>query len=109
VQTIRSVSKDRPDFYLTLGDDFSIEQLINRQTLSQEQLVIVRIGPTAGLWASIGQHPRKWGCMLVKKGQHLTATSHLLLQRLEPLLESLYSVAQPHAASPGRRDENTPR
>jgi len=34
-QTMRNVAKDQPDFYLTLGDDFSIERLIERQMLSQ--------------------------------------------------------------------------
>jgi hypothetical protein len=38
LQTMRNVSKDRPDFYLTLGDDFSIERLIDRQMLSQDQV-----------------------------------------------------------------------
>ena len=35
VQTLRHVAKDSPDFYITLGDDFSIERLIERKTLSQ--------------------------------------------------------------------------
>lgn len=37
-QTLRNVAKDQPDFYLTLGDDFSIERFINRQSLSQENI-----------------------------------------------------------------------
>jgi hypothetical protein len=36
VRTLHNVSKDRPDFYLTLGDDFSIERLIEQQALSQD-------------------------------------------------------------------------
>jgi hypothetical protein len=35
VQTLRNVAKDAPDFYFLLGDDFSIERLMERQTLSQ--------------------------------------------------------------------------
>lgn len=38
VQTMRNVAKDQPEFYLTLGDDFSIERLIDRQMLSQDQV-----------------------------------------------------------------------
>ncbi|MEI8063936.1 MAG: fibronectin type III domain-containing protein, partial [Verrucomicrobiota bacterium] len=34
-QTLRNVVQDAPDFYLTLGDDFSIERLIERQSLDQ--------------------------------------------------------------------------
>jgi hypothetical protein len=35
VQTMRNVEKDRPDFYLTMGDDFSLDRLVNREDLSQ--------------------------------------------------------------------------
>lgn len=38
VQTMRNVEKDRPDFYLTMGDDFSIDRLVNRETLSQSEV-----------------------------------------------------------------------
>jgi len=34
-QTLRNVAADRPDFYLTMGDDFSIERLIAGQAPSQ--------------------------------------------------------------------------
>ncbi len=34
-QTMRNVEKDRPDFYLTMGDDFSLDRLVNRETLEQ--------------------------------------------------------------------------
>jgi hypothetical protein len=34
-QTMHHVAKDEPGFYLTLGDDFSIERLIERKMLSQ--------------------------------------------------------------------------
>lgn len=34
-RTLRNVAQNPPDFYLTLGDDFSIDRLINRQELSQ--------------------------------------------------------------------------
>jgi len=33
--TMRNVVKDRPDFYLSLGDDFSIDNLIGKDQLSQ--------------------------------------------------------------------------
>ena len=35
VRTMRNVARDRPDFYVTLGDDFSIERLISRDMLDQ--------------------------------------------------------------------------
>jgi len=34
LQTMRHVAKDAPDFYILMGDDFSIERLISRKTLS---------------------------------------------------------------------------
>jgi hypothetical protein len=38
IQTMRDVVKDQPDFYLALGDDFSIERLINNNILSQQNV-----------------------------------------------------------------------
>ena len=37
-RTLERVREERPDFYLMLGDDFSIEQLIARATLSQNSV-----------------------------------------------------------------------
>lgn len=36
--TMNNVSRDQPDFYVTLGDDFSLDRLINRNTLSQSNV-----------------------------------------------------------------------
>jgi hypothetical protein len=38
VLTMNNVSRDQPDFYVTLGDDFSIDRLINRNTLGQSNV-----------------------------------------------------------------------
>ncbi|MCX6013644.1 MAG: metallophosphoesterase [Chloroflexi bacterium] len=38
LQTMNNVKNIDPDFYLTLGDDFSIESLIDKNTLSQESV-----------------------------------------------------------------------
>ncbi|MFO0832389.1 MAG: metallophosphoesterase family protein [Phycisphaerales bacterium] len=35
LRTLRSVAADRPDFYFTMGDDFSTERLYEQNTLSQ--------------------------------------------------------------------------
>ena len=37
-QTMSNVAKDQPDFYITLGDDFSIDPLIEKNQLSQTAL-----------------------------------------------------------------------
>ncbi len=34
VRTMRNVEQDRPDFYITLGDDFSVDPLYNRDNLN---------------------------------------------------------------------------
>jgi hypothetical protein len=36
--TMNNVSRDQPDFYFTLGDDFSLDRLVNRNTLSQSNV-----------------------------------------------------------------------
>jgi hypothetical protein len=38
VQTMRNVEKDRPDFYLTMGDDFSLDRLVNRRSIDQSNV-----------------------------------------------------------------------
>jgi hypothetical protein len=38
VQTMNNVARDHPDFYVTMGDDFSIEHLIDSKMLSQENV-----------------------------------------------------------------------
>ncbi len=38
VRTMRNVEEDRPDFYLTMGDDFSLDRLVNRGTLEQSSV-----------------------------------------------------------------------
>jgi hypothetical protein len=37
-RTMQNVRKDRPDFYIMLGDDFSIENLYNRNNLNAESV-----------------------------------------------------------------------
>ena len=38
LQTMRNVEVNRPDFYLTMGDDFSLDRLVNRETLQQSSV-----------------------------------------------------------------------
>ena len=45
-QTMRNVANDGPDFYLTLGDDFSAERLISRKTLTQTATIFPGTGLT---------------------------------------------------------------
>ena len=64
-QTLRDVVKDAPDFYLAMGDDFSIERLIGRQALSQavvdqvyarQRPFLGRVGRSAALFLVNGNH-----------------------------------------------------
>jgi len=32
VQTMHNAEKNRPDFYLTMGDDFSLDRFVDRET-----------------------------------------------------------------------------
>ncbi len=65
VRALRNAAADEPDFYLTLGDDFSIERLIERKTLSQANVDAVYahqrgylgiVGATAPLFLVNGNH-----------------------------------------------------
>jgi hypothetical protein len=72
-QTLRNVAKDAPDFYIMMGDDFSIERLIERNTLSQSTVdqVYARqrdflgmIGRTSALFLVNGNHEQAARCNL---------------------------------------------
>ncbi|MCE9636684.1 MAG: metallophosphoesterase [Planctomycetes bacterium] len=65
VRTLRNVAADDPDFYVTLGDDFSIERLIERGPLTQQSVDQVYalqrgflgiVGCTAPLFLVNGNH-----------------------------------------------------
>ena len=43
-QTLRNVAKEQPDFYITMGDDFSIEKSIERNDLNQASVNEVYAG-----------------------------------------------------------------
>jgi hypothetical protein len=70
---MRNVAKDPPDFYLTLGDDFSIENLISRRTLSQaavnqvyarQRTFLGAIGCSSALFLVNGNHEQAALCNL---------------------------------------------
>lgn len=64
-RTMRNVATDGPDFYLTMGDDFSIERLIARQGCTEESVGAVYahqrgflgvVGRSAALYLVNGNH-----------------------------------------------------
>jgi len=64
-QTMQNVADDQPDLYFTLGDDFSIEKLIEKDELSQEAVDKVYllqrqflglIGDSTSLFLTNGNH-----------------------------------------------------
>lgn len=71
--TLRNVAKEAPDFYLTLGDDFSIERLIERHALSQaavdevyarQREFLGEVGRFASLFLVNGNHEQAALCNL---------------------------------------------
>ncbi|MEI8079559.1 MAG: hypothetical protein WCH61_08035 [bacterium] len=72
-QTLRDVVKDAPDFYLAMGDDFSIERLIGRQALSQAAVdqVYARQRPFLGM---VGRS----AALFLVNGNHEQAARYLL-------------------------------
>ena len=72
-QTLRNVVQDAPDFYLTLGDDFSIERLIERQSLDQvavdqvyarQRDFLGAVGSSSALFLVNGNHEQAARCNL---------------------------------------------
>ncbi len=63
--TMQNVAKDPPDFYITLGDDFSIERLISRKTIDQtgvdrvyahQRPFLSMVGSSSSLFLVNGNH-----------------------------------------------------
>jgi hypothetical protein len=72
-RTMANVAKDSPDFYLTLGDDFSIERLIGRNMLSQaavdqvyahQRSFLGLVGRSSALFLVNGNHEQAARCNL---------------------------------------------
>jgi hypothetical protein len=72
-QTMRNVANDPPDFYLTMGDDFSVERLINRKMLTQfavDQVYVHQrsflgvVGRSSALFLVNGNHEQAARCNL---------------------------------------------
>ena len=61
-QTLRAVAADRPDFYILMGDDFSVDTLhqVNAQTVAQrywlQRPYLALVGQTAPLFLVNGNH-----------------------------------------------------
>lgn len=65
LRTLSNVRADQPDFYVTMGDDFSIDRLIQRETLTRENVESVYasqrpflgvVGSSAPLFLVNGNH-----------------------------------------------------
>jgi hypothetical protein len=72
-QTLRNVADDAPDFYVMMGDDFSIERLVARQMLSQSAVDAVyarqrhflgTLGHSTALFLVNGNHEQAARCNL---------------------------------------------
>jgi hypothetical protein len=72
-QTLRNVAEDRPDFYLTLGDDFSIDRLIEKGQLSQDSVDRVYLNQRGYLGAVGSSSP-----LFLVNGNHEEAARYLL-------------------------------
>jgi hypothetical protein len=73
LQTMQNVVKDRPDFYMTLGDDFSIDPLINKNQLNQQTVDDVYINQRGFLGVVGSSSP-----LFLVNGNHEEAAQYLL-------------------------------
>jgi len=73
VITMNNVRKDQPDFYVTLGDDFSLDRLINRNMVSQPNVDRVYAHQRAFLGIVGCSSP-----LFLVNGNHEQAAGHFL-------------------------------
>jgi hypothetical protein len=94
VRTLRNVAKEAPDFYLTLGDDFSIERLIDRHTLSQaavdqvyaqQRTFLGVVGRSSSLFLVNGNHEQAALCNLDGTPDNAAVMAGRALTRFFPL------------------------
>jgi hypothetical protein len=71
--TLANVRKDQPDFYVMMGDDFSVDPLINRGQLSQPSVDQLYVDQRQFLGAIAGSVP-----LFLVNGNHEQASRYLL-------------------------------
>jgi len=72
-QTMSNVAKDQPDFYITLGDDFSIDPLIEKDQLSQAAVDAVYLNQRKYLGVICSDSP-----IFLVNGNHEEGARYLL-------------------------------
>lgn len=107
VQTLRHVAKDSPDFYITLGDDFSIERLIERnmlrpsavdQVYASQRPFLGLIGGSAALYLVNGNHEQAARCNLDGTAESCAVMAGLARNRF-------YSLPAPNGFYTGDAEE----
>lgn len=73
IQAMKNVAKDRPDFYFLMGDDFSIERLIERGNKSQDAVNAI-YAHQRGFLGIVG----KSTALMLVNGNHEQAAKYLL-------------------------------
>jgi hypothetical protein len=73
LRTMENVRRDRPDFYILLGDDFSIDQLYNRNIMTAESVGQLYIDQRRFLGL-----PGSSSALFLVNGNHEQAARHLL-------------------------------
>lgn len=72
-QTLQNVAKDRPDFYITLGDDFSIDPLIDKNQATAQNVDAVYLAQRDWLGTAGSSSP-----IFLVNGNHEQAARYLL-------------------------------
>lgn len=73
IQTLQNVAKDAPDFYFLMGDDFSIERLIERGNKSQDAVNAI-YAQQRGFLGLVGKSTP----LMLVNGNHEQAAKYLL-------------------------------
>lgn len=93
-QAMRNVAKDRPDFYITMGDDFSIERLIQfgaatqatvDQVYAHQRSFLGVVGQSAPLFLVNGNHEQAAQCNLDGTANSPAVFAGLARTRFYPL------------------------
>jgi hypothetical protein len=89
-QTLRAAAADRPDFYLTSGDDFSVDKAAQVTAAAaesiylQQRLYLALVGPSAPLFLVNGNHEQAARCNLNGTPDNVAVWAQTCRNRLFP-------------------------
>ena len=111
-QMLSSVAADRPDFYLTSGDDFSVDTLrtVNAQTVAERYAMqrpyLALVGQSSPIFLVNGNHEQAAQYNLNGTADNVAVWAQTAREKYfpQPAPDGFYSVSYTHLTLPTNRE-----